>query len=266
MKKHCVFFVREIGYKYKETSKHLINSLNKFHPDIPVKIYTEYDLQKYNINLETKVAGLTTFIPLFAKELIQEYELVISLDSDQIILGDLNYIINQRHTYDMGMVENLNKIDPLNFAIASLPGIPPNEYYNLGLVALTSETAIDHLLRLCNSKYCDRFIYRDQDIFNIVAHFGNYRVKNFDAYDYKGGYFAWHGLKAKGEGVRMKLVNGKVILPKDNDYPARDTLIKAYHWAGGNKESKMNFYTHFKDDMQNYIEWLVSDTTEPYKV
>jgi hypothetical protein len=64
----------------------------------------------------------------------------------------------------------------------------------------------------------------------------------------------------------MKYQNGKVILPKGKDnYPDRDLVIKAYHFAGGAYETKMNFHVHFKDDMMHYINWLISDTKEPYE-
>jgi hypothetical protein len=103
-----------------------------------------------------------------------------------------------------------------------------------------------------------------------MAHYGDYRVKCFDRYDEKNNYYAWHGLVAKGEGMRMKLEkrDGKyhVVLPKGPDnYPDRELLIKAYHWAGGQYERKMNYHIYFPDEICDYIEWLVSDTDKPYE-
>lgn len=262
--KPVVFFTKAIDPKFLPMSYAMFNSLRKFHKDIEMKIVR---LEDYTtLTGKDHISNVQEIVPLFANEFIKEYELVISLDSDQIFMGDLNYIIDHRKEYDLGVVHNLNRVDTLLFTQAQLPGIYPEEYYNMGLVAYTSPKVTQHLLDLYYEK-ASRLEFGEQDLLNLIAHYGNFRVKCFDLYDTKNDYYAWHGLKAKGEGVRMYLKDGKVILPKNEDnYPPHDTIIKAYHFAGGSKEQKMNFNTHFKDDMIDYINWLIDDTNEPYGI
>jgi hypothetical protein len=58
----------------------------------------------------------------------------------------------------------------------------------------------------------------------------------------------------------MKLINGRVVLPKGKDgYPNRDVVVKMYHFAGGSNEPK-NFRLHFNEDIIKHIEYLVGDT------
>lgn len=257
MKKPYIFFVKAIDPKYKSMAEPLIKSYSKFHPKDTIRLMTQKDYKEitgYSELNETTPEPT----PAFAKHLIKDYELVVSLDSDQIILGDLNYIIDHRKEYDLGTVYNLNRIDPLLYKPCELSGISIDMYYNTGLIAFTNEELIDHYVRLSDRKMQKRFTYGDQDPFNIIAHFFGYRVKCFDDYDEKNNYAAWHGLKAKGEGLKMIVKGNKVILPKDKDgYPERDTLIKVYHWAGGVHEKKHNYHLHFKDDVVKYINSLL---------
>lgn len=191
--------------------------------------------------------------PYFTRLLFDRgYDLVIKMDSDQLILGDMSYIWNSRD-YDVGTVYNLNRIDPTMYPFVQGWGILPKEYYNIGLVAIRSREFVNHWWQLCNTPYFSRFQYGDQDIYNILCHYGNYKVKCFD--EPRDDYRAWHGLIAKGEGRRMVVRDGKVILPRGEDhYPEADTEIKAYHWAGGFNEQKMNYRMHFSEEVINFID------------
>jgi len=281
-KKPYCFFTIALNETNQGYLKMMKNSFKKFHPNDELIVYGKEDFEK---NLKNKdfmegVADLRfpddnmfRLTPLFAKELIKEYELIVRLDADQLIMGDLNYIIDHRHEFDLGTVLNINRVDPLKYKPCDGWGIPANEYYNIGLIAFTSEALVNHLWKLCNSKYFWRLQYREQDLVNAIAVYSGWRTKCFDHYDDKNKYYAWHGLVAKGEGIYMKLEKDerfpdryKVVLPKGKDnYPDRDLLIKAYHWAGGAYEKKMNYDVYFKGEVLDYIKWLISDTDKPYE-
>lgn len=232
-------------------AKMLEKSFQYFHPDIPFFIYGEEDLKK--------IADPMKFYkstPLFARRLIQEYNLVIKLDADQLILGDLSYLFHQ--PYDVGSVLNINRVDPPRYGIVAGWGIAPNEYLNCGLVAMRSEKFIEHWWNLCNSDYFMRFPYREQDILNILMHFGGYKTLCFDHFNKIDRYSAWHGLVAKGEGVRAVMKEGKVIIPRGEDgYPDKDVELKAYHWAGGQGELKMDYQKHFSEEVIEFIDEIL---------
>ncbi len=231
------------------------NSLKKFHPDIPLRLYGDKEISSYKDR-----AFFYRATPIIARELFEEgYELVIKLDADQIIMGDLNYILNV-DDYEVGTVLNINRVDPARYGFVSTYNIPPNKYMNCGFVAMRSKRFVDHWYRLCHSPLFDTLQYKEQDLLNILYHYGDYRVKCFDDYDRVNQYYAWHGLVFKGEENKAKLVNGKVILPRGKDgYPDRDITVKAWHTAGGGNEPKLAYRLFFNEELIKHIDYLISD-------
>jgi len=235
---------------------YLKNSLRKFHgeKELPLVIYGQEVLNEI-----PDPAKFYKATPLFARELSDDYELVLKLDCDQIIMGSLDFILKTKD-YQIGTVLNINRVDPPKYGFVTVQGVMPNEYYNAGLVAMRSPEFIEHWWKLCNSKYFDRFQYREQDLLNILCHYGNYKVRCFDHYDKLTNYMGWHGLVAKGEENKMIVKDKKVILPRGKDnYPDRDVEIKIWHSAGGAGEKKLNYRVYFNEDVIQHINWLISD-------
>lgn len=253
--KKVIAFIPAGGEENTKYANWLINSIRKFHSaeEIPIII-------RDNPNPKDNSFWYRA-TPIIANELLKEYETVIKMDADMICFGKLDHIING--TYDIGTVLNINRIDPRTYGLVTIQGVQPNEYYNNGLVALRNKEMVQKWLNLCHSKYFDRFTYREQDILNILAHFGGYDVRCFD--NYTNDYAAWHGLVAKGECADAYLNNGDVIIPRGKDgYPDRDTILKVFHTAGGSNEVKLNYRIYFNEKMISYIEWLISDSKKPY--
>lgn len=250
MKKAVLFTVAD--QNNQRYAKQLENSLRKFHPEseIDFKLFTEADVgEKINYYRQK---------PMFARELLKEYELVIGADSDQIITGDLNYLLTEE--YDLGAVLNFNRVDPKKYGYVSCFNIPPNEYMNAGLVALRSLKLAEHWWRLCNSRYFETLQYREQDILNILVHYGDYKIECFDFPNKAKDYHAWHGLIAKGEYNKVIMRDGKMILPKAQDkYPEHDKEIKVLHTAGGGNEKKINdsYKIYFNEEVSEYIDSLI---------
>lgn len=245
-----------------QLANNMINSLRKFHSEeeLPVHIVSGEELQNY---LKQDPHFFYRATPIMAKKFMEEgYDYVLKLDADQIIMGDLDYVLNSEG-WEVGTVINVNRVDPPKFGwIGLFSLVAPQEYFNCGLVAMKSKEFVDHWHSLCFSQYFERMPYREQGFLNLLTHFGTYKVKCFDHYDKIYDYGAWHGLLAKGEGMRMKLVDGKVILPRGEDddqgYPDRDVEIKVYHFAGGGYDSK-NHRIYFPEELINHIDWLISD-------
>lgn len=238
-------------------AKKFENSLRKFHSekDLPFLIIGEDVVRQTgdpDIFYKQK--------PYFAKPLLKEYELVIGVDADQLVLGDLNHILSLKD-YEVGTVLNYNRVDPPVYGVVQVWDIHPQRYYNCGLVAMRSERFVDHWLNLCNSEHFKNYRYREQDLLNVLCYYGNYMVRCFDDYDRMYEYSAWHGLLSKGTGLRMILKDGKVILPKaDDNYPERDKEIKIYHAGGGTSGvDKMNYKTWFPEEIIAHIDKLVAD-------
>lgn len=243
--------------KHKDILAMFVNSLRKFHTEeeLPLIVIGDDEIKKYN---DPNFFYRAT--PIIANELLSEYELVIKADCDQIVMGRLDHIYKDDFDWDVATVLNINRIDPSMYGNVTCCNIPPQQYYNCGLVAMKSKRFVQHWLNLCYSEHFGRFQFREQDLLNILCHFGEYQVKCLDRADaFKEQ--TWNGLVAKGEGVHMYLDDkGRVILPRGEDgYPDRNVIVKLYHFAGGNNEAKMNYRTHFNEDMIKYIAYLVSE-------
>lgn len=253
--KKVIAFIPAGGEENTKYANWLINSIRKFHSaeEIPIII-------RDNPNPKDNSFWYRA-TPIIANELLKEYETVIKMDADMICFGKLDHIING--TYDIGTVLNINRIDPRTYGLVTIQGVQPNEYYNNGLVALRNKEMVQKWLNLCHSKYFDRFQYREQDFLNILAHFGDYNVKCFDS---DASNPSFNGLVAKGETVNAVLKDGQVVIPKGKDnYPDRDTVLKVWHNGGGAGEKKMQYRIHFSEEIIKYINWLISDSKEPYK-
>ena len=242
--------------------KMMSNSLKKFHPDVPLLLYDAPKIKKY-IN---DPMWFYRSSPSIFYELRNEYDLMIQINVDQIVTGPLDAML--KGDYELGLVYNYNRVDPLVYGAVSVLDIPNHYYYNLGTVGVHSKRLIEHWYKLCYSYHFMNYRYREQDLVNILAYYGDYKIKCFDEYDPKTKDSSWWGLKSKGEWHKAIMRDGKLILPRAIDgYPERDKELKILHWAGGNSpaEKKMNYKIYFNNECTIYIDWLVSDSKLTYK-
>lgn len=252
------------------------NSMVKFHsPEkIDMILYTTENKKEELAKLPKgiKIEDLTKILkddpnfwyrqkPILMEPLLEKYELVVGFDVDQIVLGDLDYILETKD-YDVGTVINWNRIDPQTYGYVQFQGIQPPEYFNCGLVAVRSKKFVHHWRVLCFSPQFDRLQYREQDLLNVLCYYGNYNVRCFDIPDGVAKYAAWHGLISKGEYMTAELRGNDIIIPKgqgDAPFPPEDMKLKVIHAGGGGQPNKMNFRTWFKDEkIIERIAYLIS--------
>lgn len=239
--------------------KMMANSLKKFHPDIPLLLWDGEMVKKYD-----DPHWLYRSSPNIMYELRDKYDLIIQTNADQIITGNLDHVL--RGDYDMGVVYNYNDVDTKKYGVISCLDIPNHYYYNLGFIAIHSKRLIEHWHRLVNSYHFMNYQYREQDLLNILAYYGDYKVTCFDEYDPIRKESFYNGLISKGAWHRAKMINGKLILPRDESgFPERDKELKILHWAGGANGIKMNYHTYFSSECCIYLDWLVTDTKLSYK-
>lgn len=197
--------------------------------------------------------------PILMEPLLDEYELVVGFDSDQLILGDLSYIL-KTSDYDCGTVINYNRWDEKVYPLVTIPGIAPIEYFNCSLVALRSKKFAHHWQVLCFSPQFERLQYREQDLLNYLCYYGNYNIRCFDIPDGVAKYSAWHGMIAKGE-LHKSILRGKdIIIPKgegDTPFPPQDITLKAISLGGGHGALKDNWSAFFPSEVMVRINELV---------
>lgn len=250
------------------------NSLTKFHKptEVDMLLYTnEKRPEQLNRLPEgVRVEDVTPYLedpafwyrqkPIISEPLLDEYEVVIGMDSDQLVLGDLSYIW-KTEGYDVLTVLNFNRSDPNFYGLVELNqvGINAMEYFNCGLVALRSKKFAHHWKVLCFSEQFERVRYREQDILNILCYYGNYNVRCADHMDTIAGMNAWWGLISKSELHRAQLRKEEIIIPKgegETPYPPVDTVLKIVHLGGGSGGLKNNWGTYFNPDVMERINEL----------
>ena len=226
MKKVCVFTIASEG-RNMEYAEMMKNSFRKFHPDIPFFIRPFDKVFNYRI------------YALHGKELAKEYELVVNIDNDSIVTGNLDHIFKD-NSYDLGAALNNNLIDPR----LQMWDTPSHFYVNCGLVAIRGQRIWEWWNKLNNSPHWQKYRFREQDMLNIIFHYGDLKTKIFDHSP------AWHGLISKGRWDRIVKKDNELVMPKSvlKDYiqagygfKEEDKTIKVIHWAGG-QVPKMNYW------------------------
>jgi hypothetical protein len=240
-------FVYTIADKNNLEYAHMLEKTFKhFHKNIPFHIITGTELEEYTKQDPYFFYRAT---PILSEKYLEEYECVLKLDADQLVLGDMSYIWDTTD-YDLATVMNWNRIDPRTYGEVQGWGILPPEYFNCGLVALRSSKLAHHWKVLCFSEQFNRLQYKEQDLMNILCYYGNYNIRCLDHGDGLAGVNAWWGLIAKGELLRAELRDDTVVIPKAEDnFPPVDMPLKVVHFAGGqNNKTKMNYRLFFNDD------------------
>jgi len=240
MKKAVFYSIADeqnIGYANK-----MHNSLIKFHPDIPHFIFTEKDFGWIE-----DPKKFYRMYAIFGEKLSEEYELVIQIDADSIVCGSLDHILND-DSYEVGCVLNNNTIDPQ----LSIFLVPPEYYVNAGFLAVRSQRFWSWWAKLNYTPYFDSMQFVEQDILNLIVHFGDLKTKVFDMSD------KWHGLISKGLWHKFELRGDDIVLPATENVCREDKTIKIIHWAGGNT-TKFNFRVSFKPEVVNRLEYLIGE-------
>lgn len=255
MRKPVVFFTiaDQNNLKY---AKALENSFRKFHKDIDFIIVQGEDLQAY---LKDDPQFFYRATPILAEKFLKEYELVVKIDSDSIVLGDLSYIW-KTPDYDVATVINWNRYDAQRYPIVQFQGVLPIEYMNCGLVCMRNEKFVHDWKILCFTEQYNRSQYKEQDMLNAMIYYGNWNVRCLDHGDGPANMYAWWGLLGKLEWSRAELRGNDVVVPKglgDTPFPPKDVELKVVHMAGGSpKESWGKF---FNEKIMKRINFLTSE-------
>lgn len=268
----CFFTVATISHL--QYAIPFFKSLTKFHSpkDIDMLLYTDEtrpeELGKLPegikiVDLKPYLADELFFYrqkPTLMEPLLDEYELVVGFDSDQLVVGDLTPLLESQD-FDAGVVINWNRHDEKFFPVVEIGrlGIPPVAYYNCGLVALRSKAFCHNWLVNCYTNEFNFMQYKEQDVLNILCHFGNWNVRCFDMPDGPESPVSWYGIVGKGEWVRAVVENNKVMVKKGlgpTPFPPTDVQIRVLHWGGGNSGGKCNWASICSEPLMERIHEL----------
>ena len=246
-KKVCAFTIADNNnLKYLEMMK---NSLRKFHSEEELPLM-ETTGQLLEDTLKKDSMFYYRASPVIAAQLIKNYECVIKLDCDQVICAPINEA--WEGDFDVKLVLNSNPREFKKYPVMLWDIDPIQQYVNCGFVSMKSEKFIDHWHRLCYSPHFNNYQMKEQDLLNIIVHYGDYKAELLD-----NGEGFW-GLSSKGYWTQIELRKDKLVLPKNNEWNKIDKVVRVLHWAGGNTPNKMNFNVQFKPEVAKFLNELTN--------
>ena len=174
--KKCIFTIAdENNMKYADM---MAKSLRKFHTaeELPLVIIGPEDLKDRLLD----PFFFYRATPIIASELLEKYDTVIKIDADSIVTGDLSD--SWKEEVDAACVFNSNPREWKSFQY-TIWDINPMEYLNCGYVVMKSKELVKHWHDLCFTYHFNTYQMREQDLLNIIAHYGNYKIQALDVSD-----------------------------------------------------------------------------------
>lgn len=217
-----------------------IKSFKKFHPDIDLVVFGQSDINR--MFAENPRLNFYNCKASFAKELYNDYDLVVNIDSDHLIFGRLDEILEG--DYDVGVVANYNSwinsslntiticnnnvISPsiLNGNNSNTELVPNEKYIQGGLIASKSKMFWDQYEHACIN-YSHYFGHYENDILNMICYMFPYNVKFLEGdLTYTNPNFnCYYGCASLGRENQVIVNNGRLELD--------GKAFKAYHFARG---------------------------------
>ena len=157
-----VFYTLMTDDYYDKIGTIFINSFKKFHPDIEMVVYRQEMIDEV---LKEREIVFEVAKPIFAKLLVDSYDLVVNMDADTIITGRLEEVL--KNDYEVGSVVQLCDICKRGI----IENVTKEMYVQSGMVASRNKRLWDiwEEANIKNMKdFYVKYQFRDQDILNLV--------------------------------------------------------------------------------------------------
>lgn len=203
----------------------MIQSFKHFHPDIPLYIFNTKDWVEQCVKNQVPMKFSS---PLMCKLLENEYETIVHIDSDIIVVDRLNEILEC--DYDVAVVRNNSDLGTAGCGngLSANGMIPVDEYFNCGLYAIKNKNLLNIWIDM-NKKYGEQFTHFEQDIFNIMLRQQNNLKIKFLDHKNSNVYYA----NSNSYGVSRHNESWQDVILKDGKFYLNNKLIKTFHDAGG---------------------------------
>ena len=215
--KKCAFTAVDDNLFYPEGTHIMINSFKRFHPDIPLVVFRQNTVD--NLFKEKNINWYQAK-PYFAELLENEYDLVVNMDADHIVLDRMTEVFDNVD-YDVAFPWNKN-----DYEDAAFENIKADMYLQAGMVASTSKKFWAKW-REMNDKAMD-YVRKENDIVNLLVYNEMPELK-LKIVDKEKNYY---GCKSLGRERDFRAVDGKTYLGKEQ--------VVAYHYARGGDFPKLD--------------------------
>ncbi len=216
-----------------------IQSFQRFHGIIPLVVFKQADIDR-----EFKEHPELNFFNSkahFARLLYNDYDLVVNMDIDHLVLGTLDSIL--KADYDVACPANYNTFSNAFLKIMSTgnneyPLIPETHYFQGGLIASTKKKFWDDY-HFASMKHSQNLHYKENDVLNLVLAFNNYKTKYLDGAPVfrDADFHSYYGCASLGR--------EKQVIVSGDGLTLDGKPVKAYHFArsGINKIHPKELFT-----------------------
>lgn len=207
-----------------------INSFKRYHPDIDLVVFRQNTVDKV-----FKETGCNWFTakPVFAKLLMDKYDLVVNIDADHIFTGRLDEVL--KGDYEVGSAWNFN-----DYENSAFDNITEEMYLQAGMVGSTSKKFWNEWDEA--NKDAMKYLRKENDILNLVAYNSpsKFKLKIFDKdKDY-------YGCKSLGREPKFYIEDDKLMCMGEQ--------VRAYHFARGNVFPKLDIPNMpFTDEVKKWL-------------
>ncbi|HMX02919.1 MAG TPA: hypothetical protein PK511_14230 [Chitinophagales bacterium] len=221
----------------------LLASAKYFHPDIPFFVFGDKEIAKFPLPVES-------LHPFMMNKLMAKFDIVVHIDADSIICGDITPVFEALETADVVCVRNNNDYGKAGCDKAlSQQNRDINIYVNAGFVATKSkEFVVDWMHN--NLLFAELTPFGSQSVLNTII--DKYHWKLIDGIDDDCyyGVSCLHGENSHWESWQRIQVdeNGNLYL---ENYERAKT-VKVLHHAGGFSPDKLGLYL-FNDETRNRL-------------
>lgn len=222
-------------------------SFKYFHPDIELIIFDTQAIK----TLFTKKPWLsnTNCKASLAKELYNDYDLLINIDSDFYFFDRCHEILEA--DYDIAACANYNVVQNVSLKAGSildieLPSVSEKQYVQGGLIASTKKEFWDEYEDL-SMKLSNRLPIYENDVLNVIWHNNKYKTKILDGdYEYNSPNFnCYYNCASLGRIKNCIIKEDKVWL--DNK------PMRSYHVAHGWNRRKERVEQLFPKEVSDWF-------------
>ena len=217
MKKCCFVPVDDKRF-YKTGTPIMINSFRRFHPDIDLIVFRQDIVDKLfaKKNIDWYMAT-----PYFAQLLMDDYDLVVKMDADHIVLDRMTEVFDTVD-YEVGFPWNFN-----DYENASFENITSEMYLQGGMVASTSKEFWLKWQEM--NKNNRKYKRRENDIVNLLV-YNEMSELELKIFDKEKDYYGCKSLDRESE----------FYIHKDGKTMCRKEQVVAYHYAKGGVFPKLD--------------------------
>ena len=203
-----------------------VKSFHYFHPDIELKVFVEEEVKReFAAFPELNWYNCKAW---FAKLLYNDYDLVVNIDCDHLVLGELTSIL--AGDYDVACPANYNVFSNASLKVVSTGNnvselVSEYAYFQGGLIASTSKAFWDDY-DYASRKHSANLFYKENDVLNLLLALCDYKVKYLDGgNDFRAinNFKEYYGCASLGRESEAYVENGQITLG--------GCPMKAYHFA-----------------------------------